>query len=170
MPNEETLTPAERELQEALGTLQPAAAGIDRDGLMFRAGRASVRRALRPWQAASVVLAACLAISLWARPKRTETVRIVRAPLRQRLRKPPAPPGRAQLAAAERVPAPPPDDPSARLCEDVLRRGLDALPTEARSSRAAPLSVAQLLGTPRVGRGQFGLLERLGLRPMGERR
>ena len=52
------LTPAELELEAALGSLRPAPPGIDRDRLMFSAGRASVRNPVRRWPAASAALAA----------------------------------------------------------------------------------------------------------------
>ena len=66
MQNEGRLTPAERELEEALGMLSPAAA-IDRDRLMFRAGQASVRTHHRPWQGATAALAVALIASLGIR-------------------------------------------------------------------------------------------------------
>lgn len=167
MPDEDTLTPAQRELEAALGALRPAGPAIDRDRLMFRAGRASARRPARIWQVASVVLAAGLAVSLWARPKPGETVRIVRV-------RPDRPgsesviPGPAPAARVEDARRPPADNPYARLCDDVIGRGLDALPALARSRRAAPLSVEQLLGLPRARPRRMSILRELGLRPPGE--
>jgi len=168
MPDEEALTPAEQELEAALGTLQPTAPGIDRDRLLFRAGRASGRPAARRWQVATAVLAACLAVSLQVRPEPAETIRIVRVPREQLPRIQPAPSGRPPAVVAE-GPRVSPADPYARLCEEVVRRGLDALPMAARSSRVAPLSVAQLLGSPRAGRGRRSVLEQFGLWREGER-
>ena len=67
MHKEEDLTPAERELESALGRLKPAASTLDRDELMFNAGRLAAGRA-RPWQIFSVVLMALLLCSVLIRP------------------------------------------------------------------------------------------------------
>jgi hypothetical protein len=56
------LTPADRELEAALGSLTPAGTGIDRDGLMFDLGRSSGGRQLRIWQGASGLMMAVLAM------------------------------------------------------------------------------------------------------------
>ena len=66
--DEESLTPAERELAGALGALRPARTEIDRDRLMFDAGyaagaaaeRAATRRRVWAWRGAA---AAMLAVS-----------------------------------------------------------------------------------------------------------
>ena len=78
MPNEEPLTPADRELEAALQGLAPAAPGIDRDRLMFVAGQASARRRQRVWQGATATLAAAFAILLAVRPASRPTDRFVR--------------------------------------------------------------------------------------------
>jgi hypothetical protein len=61
-----SLSPEEAELERALGGLRPAAPALDRDALMFAAGRASVRtHAAWPWQcatAAMVVLVGAFAL------------------------------------------------------------------------------------------------------------
>ena len=67
MHKEEGLTPAERELESALGRLKPAANTLNRDELMFNAGRAVAGRA-RPWQIFSGVLMALLFCSVLIRP------------------------------------------------------------------------------------------------------
>jgi hypothetical protein len=67
MHKEEGLTPAERELESALGRLKPAASTLNRDELMFNAGRAAAGRA-RPWQILSVVLMALMLCSVLIRP------------------------------------------------------------------------------------------------------
>ena len=170
MSDEETLTPAERELASALGALRPAAPAIDRDRLMFRAGRASARHRRRLWQAACVVLGTGLAVALATRPRPAQTVRIVRireagpGPARLRPREA-APP-----AAVEGAPSVLVDNQYARLCDDVMRRGLDALPAPRRSATAAPLSVEQLLGTGPAEPGTIGFLNHLRLWPLGEQR
>jgi hypothetical protein len=68
MQNEENITPAQRELETALGSLRPIATSMDRDLLMFRAGRASGRRHYRIWQGGVAVLAVLLTVSLLHSP------------------------------------------------------------------------------------------------------
>jgi len=68
MQNENGLTPAERELEAALGGLRPTRAIVDRDHVMFVAGRGSVRRQRRVWQGVSTCLALMLAVSIFVRP------------------------------------------------------------------------------------------------------
>ena len=67
MQNEKDLTPALVEIQDALGQLQPASPGIDRDRLIFYAGRNSSRRSSRSWQALSVLLILMLSVSIFYR-------------------------------------------------------------------------------------------------------
>jgi hypothetical protein len=71
------LTPQERELEAALGDLQPAEATMDRDRVFFLAGRASGRRRRNLWQAATASLAIALGISLGVRPEPREVERLV---------------------------------------------------------------------------------------------
>ena len=66
MHKEEGLTPAERELESVLGRLKPAANTLNRDELMFNAGRAAAGRA-RPWQMLSGVLMVLLLCSMLIR-------------------------------------------------------------------------------------------------------
>ncbi|MBN1764597.1 MAG: hypothetical protein JW860_05015 [Sedimentisphaerales bacterium] len=68
MSNQENLTPAQQELESALAALQPGSSVINRDLLLFRAGRKSVRRHNRLWQTLTGTLAVMLAISLGYRP------------------------------------------------------------------------------------------------------
>jgi hypothetical protein len=108
-------------LESALGSLTPRPVALDRDALMYRAGRSSIRR----WQLATgvaIALATALAVLLIVRPP---VVRIVYVP---------APPAPVQEAAP---PLPPDTEPSAdespkspyfRLQEQLLSRGLDGLP------------------------------------------
>jgi hypothetical protein len=65
MSNEYELNPADRELERALGGLKPVSQRLERDRLMFRAGRASVERKQVAWPALSGVLVLMLAVS-WA--------------------------------------------------------------------------------------------------------
>ena len=67
MYNEENLTPAEQELESALGQLKPIANTLNRDVLMFNAGRATAGKK-RPWQIFSGMLTVLLLCSVWVRP------------------------------------------------------------------------------------------------------
>jgi hypothetical protein len=67
MYEEENLTPAEQALESALGQLKPVTNRMDRDKLMFNAGRASVSRK-RPWQLLSGTLTVLLLCSVLIRP------------------------------------------------------------------------------------------------------
>jgi len=69
MQNHEGLTPTERELAAALAGLKPAGTSLNRDQVMFAAGRASTRRNNRLWQSLASLLAVVLLISLVSRPK-----------------------------------------------------------------------------------------------------
>ena len=70
--NAEGLTPAERELELALGALRPARPSLSREQILFEAGRASAevaaRRRLFAWRAAAAVLLAGLGLALATRP------------------------------------------------------------------------------------------------------
>ena len=52
------------EVESALRGLRPAASAIDREALMYRAGRASARRGLRLWQGATALLAVVIVVGL----------------------------------------------------------------------------------------------------------
>ena len=77
MQDEEILTPAEQELASVLGGLVPAAAGIDRDRMMFQAGRASARRRGYVWQGATAALAFALGLSVITLPAPRQIERLV---------------------------------------------------------------------------------------------
>ena len=158
MPPEESLTPAERELESALAGLAPAAPAIDRDALMFQAGRAAARRGGLLWKAASAALAACLAVSLVPRPQPEPTVRAVYLPA-------PAKPGRAAAGEVSPPEAPPaaaarihlPAGSYAKLCMDVVDHGVDVLDaTASASAPRRPLTLRESLGRS-DGRGIPGL-------------
>ncbi len=68
MKNENSLTPEERDLEAVLARLQPAKTSIDRDRLMFLAGRRSVRRYGWIWSSIAALLAVALTVSLATRP------------------------------------------------------------------------------------------------------
>ena len=126
MPNQDELTPADRELESALGCLRPAGAGMDRGELMFRLGQASVRRRGRIWQGLAAVLVACLAISLIARPAPREVERIVRVPVVQ-----PVEAGETLSPVLVATASALPDNAYLKVRRRVLDRGLDALPAVA---------------------------------------
>jgi len=71
MQDETRLTPSEREIEAALGGLRPARASVNRDQLMFCAGRASARRKNRMWQGISGFLGLVLLVSVMSRPSAT---------------------------------------------------------------------------------------------------
>ena len=87
MSDEGNLNAAERELEAALGALRPSPAAVDRDSLMFEAGRRSVggRRPVA-WQVLSGALAAALlvSVSLHRAPHEVERVVYVTAPAVER--------------------------------------------------------------------------------------
>ncbi len=66
MHTPEDMTPAQKELEMALRSLRPDAAGVDEVGLAFRLGEAAGVRRLRRWQGSAVVcgLAAMVSIGM----------------------------------------------------------------------------------------------------------
>ena len=68
MYKKENLTSAEKTLESALGQLKPIANTIDRDVLMFNAGRASVGKKF-PWQIISGALTILLLCSIIIHPE-----------------------------------------------------------------------------------------------------
>ena len=64
--HKEDLTPAEQELESVLGQLKPAANTLNRDELMFNAGRAAAGNK-QPWQMLSGVLMVLLLCSVLIR-------------------------------------------------------------------------------------------------------
>lgn len=127
MQGQDELTPADRELESALGGLRPVGAGMDRGELMFRLGQASVRRRGRIWQGLAAVLAACLALSLIVRPAPREVERIVHVPIVQ-----PDEPGEMHSPVLiARTASALPKDAYLKVRRRVLDRGLDALPAVA---------------------------------------
>lgn len=107
-------------LEAALTQLRPSPGALARDQLLFRAGQASVRQHRWLWPcatAASLLLASGLGLAWLARsePQQVQHLVIVRET---------AP---AALMAREEA-RPPVSAEYLRLREQVLRRGLDALP------------------------------------------
>ena len=68
MQDANRLTPAEWEMEQALRQLRPLPAQIDRDRLMFEAGRRSMRRSLTAWRATTAGLAAGVGLLLTVYP------------------------------------------------------------------------------------------------------
>jgi hypothetical protein len=138
----------ERELssvEEALAALRPAACGLDRDRLMWEAGRAS-RRTPVAWPLAAAA-AALVAVALAVRPG-----------------EPPQPQAVERLVYVTAGPAPPTPAPFLRpaatgivavrqpphagyleLRRAVLARGLDGLPETAHGSATGAESIGDLL-------------------------
>ncbi|MBN1846938.1 MAG: hypothetical protein JW810_14725 [Sedimentisphaerales bacterium] len=130
MSQENGLTPAQRELEAALGGLQPAAMQIERDRFLYQAGRASATRRNRAWPVLTAALSVMLGLSLLHRGEpEIQTVPVERIVYVQS-------PGHAPAAvfpAAGWTPAADPDLLQAQayyvqLRDRVLTEGLDALP------------------------------------------
>lgn len=144
-------------LEAALGALLPTPSRIDRDGLMFRAGRASVTRRRWAWPAATAVLAsvaATLAIVLIARPRPEPEQVVIYVPV-EKLAEPPAtqieppsPPRNAVvLQETEEKGESPAQTSYFHLQQLVLRWGLDGLASPPVVSRVMPpLTMEELLG------------------------
>jgi hypothetical protein len=169
--NAEGLTPAERELERALGALSPARPSLGRERILFEAGRAAgdaaSRRRLFAWRAAAAVLLVGpgLAVAIASNPRVIERDRIVYLPA-------PAAPETPASVAAETgdeqrevwattdqylltsfhrplLPASGADYLTVR--DAVLRWGVRVLPSPpagARTSPAAEPTVDDLLGIP----------------------
>ena len=71
MQDDDRLTPSEKEIEIALCGLKPARTTMNRDHVMFLAGRMSARRQGRIWQGASCLLGLVLLGSLIYRPPAT---------------------------------------------------------------------------------------------------
>ena len=120
MHKEEGLTPAEQELESVLGQLKPTANTLNRDGLMFNAGRAAAGRK-KPWQMLSGTLMVMLLCSV-----------LIRSDMHgPRESSPAGDPGQYRMAQA--VYRTVQTKPSASLAyptlrKNIVRHGLDALP------------------------------------------
>ncbi len=114
--------PGLNDLEAALANLTPRPPALDRDALLYRAGRASAGRWWPLATCVSTTVAAALAVILLVRPP---AERIVYLPA-------PAPRPATESAAPEPEPSPPAGGSGLaayfRLEEQVLNRGLDGLP------------------------------------------
>jgi hypothetical protein len=141
MQEYDKLTPAERELESALGLVRPAGHAIDRDQLFYAAGVRRGRQARHGWQACSGLLAGLLAASWLIRPAGPGEARFADVgaasdsarPVRVVVDEPPSPPARAVVVPPELLPVIP---LYVRLRNLVVAEGPDALP-EAQT-RAVP--------------------------------
>ena len=131
MYNEENLNPVEQELESALGQLKPIANTLNRDVLMFNAGRATVGKK-RPWQMLSGVLVVLLLCSVWVRPDLDVARNLSPGPE----------PGQFQMTQAMYQPAKAESPDSLAypmLRQNIVRYGLDALRFQEGMSHSEPL-------------------------------
>lgn len=133
------LTPALQELEDALRRLEPAAAGLDRDDVVFSAGavfmQKRLRRRQRAWQAVAAAMAACLVVAVLHKPTTREVERIVYVPTVQA----PAASVAKEVALWPDAPAVAADQFSyLRLRQQVLSKGLDALPSATYGGPSLP--------------------------------
>ncbi len=138
MSEEFELSPANQELEKALGGLKPAATHLDRDRLMFRAGQFSARRQPVFWPALSGALAILLAIS-WSiqvppnsrTPEKSGTLEVQFDA--RKIRPAERPSASNPWVASHGESAPGINfkmNGYLELLDGVLRRGLDGLPRE----------------------------------------
>jgi hypothetical protein len=141
-----------RVLELALRGLTPSAQPLDRDRLMFRAGRASRPRRSLLWPlatAASTLFAVGVGIAFWTQAPRVQTMpQFVKA---RELPEAPAPAPPVEPPTPERTPSAsvpsawePPATRYEQLRNDVLRWGLDGLPPAPKTRRGS-VSASDLL-------------------------
>ncbi len=138
MKNENGLTPADMELESALGSLQPTAVAIEQDRMMYRAGQTSARRRNLAWPILSLALALMLGVSLLHQPgTQMQTVEV------EKLVYIPKPASSIQLTFPRATQTGQPDPYQlqsqanyVKLRDKVLSEGMDALPI--REERARP--------------------------------
>lgn len=131
MYNEENLTSTERELESVLGQLKPIANTLNRDMLMFNAGRATAGRKL-PWQMFSGGLIVLLLCSVLIRPDSNGVRSFSSGPE----------PGEFQMTQTLYQPVQAESSGSLAypmLRENIVRYGLDALRFQQGTSRSEPL-------------------------------
>lgn len=138
MQHEENLSPAEQALESALSQLRPAATRLNRDELMFNAGRAAAGRK-GSWQMLSGVLTVLLLGSVLIRPGLNGSRELPS----------PADTPRFEMAQALHHPVQVESRGSLEyvtLRQKVIERGLDALPLRRGvGSTELPMSRRQLL-------------------------
>jgi hypothetical protein len=154
----ENIDPKLLALESALASLAPAPGRLDRDQMLFRAGRATSRTRL-VWPCTSVALAALVAgmgMLLALRPDAAPTVRIVYVPVMEQ--NPTSAEPMENLSSAADYARPTTDAASARLqplscyqLERLAQRwGLDALPDAAAAADGEDPAPARRLLDARV--------------------
>lgn len=131
MYNEDNLTPAEQELESVLGQLKPIANTLNRDALMFNAGRATAGKKL-PWQMLSGALIVLLLCSVLVRPDRNGVRSLSSGPE----------PGTFQMTQTLYQPVQsefPGSLAYPMLRQNIVRYGLDALRFQQGMSHSEPL-------------------------------
>ncbi len=125
MYEEENLTPAEQALESALGQLKPVSNIMNRDKLMFNAGRASVGRK-QPWQILSGALTILLLCSVIIRPNLNTKTEVKK---------------QFQIARSQTEPAKieSPDSLAyPKLRESIIKNGMDALQLQQTPRHSEP--------------------------------
>jgi hypothetical protein len=131
MYNEENLTPADREFESVLGQLKPTVNTLNRDALMFNAGRAIAGKK-RPWQMLSGVLAILLFCSLLnlSDLDRARKLSSGPEPYEYRMTQTLYQPVQAESPGSLAYPM---------LRENIIRYGLDALRFQQGMNRSEPI-------------------------------
>jgi hypothetical protein len=135
-------TPAPHDdFAEALAGLRPSPPQLDRDQLMYQAGRSDAGRRLRRWQCATgltTAAAACLALTLLVRPEPDPVIRIVQVPAPAvPVVKPVPPPAPPEGVAPVESPTKP-DLPLGRF-EQAVQAALEDAPPPSLPDRTPPL-------------------------------
>ncbi|MCP4256008.1 MAG: hypothetical protein GY774_00605 [Planctomycetes bacterium] len=131
MYNEENLNPAEQELESVLGQLKPIANTLNRDVLMFNAGRATAGKK-RSWQMLSGVLIVLLLCSVWVRPDLNGTQSLSSGPEADEFQMTQAMYQPVQAESRDSLTYP-------MLRQNIVRYGLDALRFQQGMSHSEPL-------------------------------
>jgi hypothetical protein len=130
------------DLARTLAALRPSSAGLERDPLMYEAGRASARPRYRwLWPASTGVLTAvvaCLVLALVFRPEPAPVVHFVERPA------PPPAMVEVDVPLAPAIAEAPTSPSYWQLQEEMLRHGLDELPLVPPGPPAADGSVPSI--------------------------
>lgn len=132
MQEQNDLTKADAELADALGQLRPAPSRLDRDTLLFEAGRTAGRRGRAGWPCISGTLAVALCVTLAMPYFANQPVSPEPGPIATS----------ANWLGSKDVSvdalAPPGQGEYLQLRDTVLEKGVDALPQPAISSSVFP--------------------------------
>lgn len=151
-PFQDNLSDEHRQLENALRPLRPATTALNRDALLYEAGRRAGRRQGQRWAALPSLLCAAMAAAMVLQsvarepapvPLARETTLSQPAVVAQM---PTGSDGNLGPHATVAAPAaPPPEYALIRMTGLVLTEGLDALPETPRSSSEEPKSFADVL-------------------------